>query len=254
MADAGPSFRSSAAPRSLLQSEQPTPTSDTVGRGEVSTTAPTDLGSLLQNSDNVQTLNAQRRSPIAFDPHIRGYRFGEIYAQSAGEWYQPVRLDLDSMLSKIDPNLIQSVNVIPGPYGLQYGPGFAYINVVPIDTPRSTNGCTQWTNRFNLLYRGNGNQVLFNDTASGAGQGYGFITNYGLRTGADYFAGNGQRIPSSFHSQNVLLQTGWDTANGRVEARYNRFDMWNTDTHCSSSTSAACGPTATTSAIRASIR
>ena len=205
-----------------------TPTSDSVARGEVTTVAPTDLGSLLQNSDNVQTLGAQRRSQIAFDPHIRGYRFGEIYTQSAGEYYLPVRLDLDSMLSKIDPYLMQNVTVIPGPYGLRYGPGFSFIDVQSMDTPRSNCG-TQWNNRFSLLTRGNGSQILGSDTLSGGGQNYGFITNYGLRTGADYRAGNGQLIPSSYHSQNALLQLGWDTANGRVEARYNRLDMWNTE-------------------------
>ena len=70
-----------------------------------------------------------------------------------------MRLDLDSMLSKIDPYLIQTATVIPGPYGVQYGPGFSFINVQTIDTPRSTNGCTQWNNRFSILARGNGSSL-----------------------------------------------------------------------------------------------
>jgi iron complex outermembrane receptor protein len=213
--------------RNLSQLDAP-PTSDVVGRGQVATAAPTDLGSLLQKSDDVQTVGAQRRSQIAFDPHIRGYRFGEIYTQAAGEYFLPVRLDLDSMLSKIDPYLIQKVTVIPGPYGLRYGPGFAFIDVTPIDTPRSQCGPT-WNNRASVMTRGNGSQIFGQDTLSGGGQNYGFISGYGLKTGSDYAAGNGQRIPSSYHSQNVLMQYGWDTANGRVEARYNRFDLWNTE-------------------------
>jgi iron complex outermembrane recepter protein len=225
--DEGPSFRSSPALRALLDQE-PTPTANAVSRAEVPTIAPTDLGSVLQNSDNVQTLNSFRRSQIAFDPHVRGYRFGEIYTQWAGEYYLPARLDLDSMLNKIDPYLVQSVTVIPGPYGLRYGPGFAFIDVVPIDTPRSNCG-PQWNNRFSILTRANGGQIIGSDTLSGAGQNYGFISNYGYRIGSDYRAGNGQLIPSSYHMQNALLNLGWDTANGRVEARYNRFDMWNTE-------------------------
>ena len=35
---------------------------------------------------------------------------------------------------------------------------------------RSNCGGTQWNNRFSLLTRGNGSQILFNDTLSGAGQ------------------------------------------------------------------------------------
>src|SRR4029079_5264182 len=55
--------------RELAQLEAP-PRSDGVGRGQVSTTAATDLGSLLQKSDDVQTVGAQRRSQVSFDPHI----------------------------------------------------------------------------------------------------------------------------------------------------------------------------------------
>jgi hypothetical protein len=204
------------------------PTADTVGRGQVATTAPTDLGSLLQKSDDVQTVNSQQRSPISFDPHVRSYRFGEIYTQAAGEYYLPARLDLDSMLSKIDPYLIQTVTVIPGPYGLRYGPGFAFIDVVTMDTPRSCCG-TEMNNRFSILTRGNGSQIIGQDTVTIGGENYGAIANYGLRTGSDYAAGNGQRIPSSYHSQNVLLQLGRDVGDGRLEARYNRFEVADTE-------------------------
>ena len=111
------------------------------------------------------------------------------------------------MLSKIDPYLMKNVTVIPGPYGLRYGPGFSFIDVQLMDTPRSTCG-TQWNNRFSLLTRGNGSQILGSDTLSGGGQNYGFITNYGLRTGADYRAGNGQLIPSSL-SQPERTVAAW---------------------------------------------
>jgi outer membrane receptor protein involved in Fe transport len=224
-----PSFRASQALREALALESPATPPSVVTQGSVAPIAPTDLGSLLQSSDEIQTLNAQRRSPVAFDPHVRGYRFGEIYTQYAGEYFLPVRLDLDSMLSRIDPYLIQSVSVIPGPYGLRFGPGFAFINVTPLDTPRSDCGLT-WSNRFSILTRGNGSQVIGQDTVQGAGTNYGFIASYGHRTGADYFAGNGQRIPTSFHAQTALLQTGFDLSDdSRVEFRYNRYDMWNTE-------------------------
>ena len=147
---------SSASLRELRRSS---PTSDVVGRGQVATTAPTDLGSLLQESDDVQTVNSQRRSHVAFDPHVRGYNFGQIYTQAAGEYFLPVRHDLDSMLSKIDPSLIQTVTVIPGPYGLRYGPGFSFIDVVTIDTPRSCCGIRYGTIASAFSARGNGGQI-----------------------------------------------------------------------------------------------
>jgi len=79
------------------------------------------------------------------------------------------------------------------------------------------------------MYRGNGNQIAGQDTFSGGGQNYGYISAYGRQSGSDYRSGNGQLIPSSYNNQNALLQLGWDTANGRVEARYNRYDLWNTE-------------------------
>ena len=50
------------------------------------------------------------------------------------------RQDMDTMLSKIDAGLIQEVTVIPGPYGVQYGPAFSFIDVETSPTPRYQNG------------------------------------------------------------------------------------------------------------------
>lgn len=214
--------------RNLAQLDSASPTADVVGAGQVAAAAPADLGGLLQNSDDVQTLGSQRRSQVAFDPHVRGYKFGQIYSQSAGEYFLPVRLDLDSMLSKIDPYLIQRVTVVPGPYGLRYGPGLSFIDITPIDTPRSDCGPV-WSNRASVTTRSNGGQIAGIDTMQLAGQGYGAIASYSHRDGADYRAGNGQKIPYSYHNQSVLMQYGFDTANGRVEMRYNRYDLWDTE-------------------------
>ena len=64
-------------------------------------------------------------------------------AQANGAYWFPVREDLDSMLSKIDPGMIQDVIVIPGPYGLRYGPGIDFIDIITADTPRYDDGYRQ---------------------------------------------------------------------------------------------------------------
>jgi iron complex outermembrane receptor protein len=223
-----PSFSLPASVREALELAAQ-PKADVVGQGEVKANPATDLGSILKDSENVQTVAAQRRSQVAFDPHVRGYKFGQIYAQSDGEYFLPVRLDLDSMLNKIDPSLIQTVTVIPGPYGLRYGPGFSFIDVVTVDTPRSCCGF-EWTNRFGFTAWDNGGQTYGRDTITGAGENYGFITHFGMRDGADYTAGNGEKIPSSYHNQNALLQLGFDVnEDSRVEFRYNRLDLRDTE-------------------------
>ena len=89
----------------------------------------TDLSSQMAQSSGNTSVEVQERSSVSFDPHIRGYKWGQIYADADGAYWTPARLDMDTMLSKIDPSMIQSVEVIPGPYGVRYGPGLAFIDV-----------------------------------------------------------------------------------------------------------------------------
>jgi iron complex outermembrane receptor protein len=226
--DDSPSLTPSAEVREFLQSLNSQPGSSTVPAGEVRISAAVDVGSVLQDSNTVQTVSAQRRSQIGFDPHVRGYKFGQVYTQAAG-YFLPVRQDLDTMLSKIDPSLIRTATVIPGPYGLRYGPGFSFIDITTIDTPRSACGY-EWNNRFGVSVRGNGGQIYGRDTVMGGAENYGFIAHVGIKSGSDYEAGNGQLIPSSYHNQDELLQLGFDLSDAaKIEMSYGRVDVRDTE-------------------------
>ena len=223
-----PSFGGSDAIDTLIQRLQ-APGSEAITQSETQTSIATDLGQLLQDSDNVQTVGAQRRSQVAFDPRVRGYHYSQVYAQAEGQYFLSARLDLDSMLNKIDPSLINSVSVIPGPYGLRFGPGFAFIDIDLIDTPRYCD-CPQQHGRAALDVRSNGGQVGEWITAFGGGNDYGYIVHYGHRKGSDYIAGNGQQVPSSYQSQNVLMQFGFDISpDTKTEIRYNYFGLGDTE-------------------------
>lgn len=226
--DSGPSFGNTEALDNLIN-QLGTPGTEALGQSEAQTSVANDLGSLLQDSENIQTVGAQRRSQVAFDPRVRAYRYGQIYAQAEGQYFLPVRLDLDSMLNKIDPSLINSVTVIPGPYGVTMGPGFAFIDVDMMDTPRYCD-CPQTHGRAAVDFRANGGQTAERITAYGGGSDYGYILHYGYRKGSNYVAGNGQSIPSSYQSQNVLMQFGfdWDACN-TTEIRYNHLNMGDTE-------------------------
>lgn len=208
-----------------------TPASEWVGATDQLTLAIADTGALLQASTNVQTVKVQQRSPVAFNPHIRGYNVNQIYASGDGALWIPVREDLDSMLSKIDPSLIREMAVIPGPYGLRYGPGFSFIDVVTSPTPRYD--CYEGHNRFGLTYHGNGERIYGRDTFYGGNSDYGFIINYGNRTGNDYAPGGNAPIsllPSSYHNQNFDGQLGFDLSeDSDIEFRYSRMDQTNTE-------------------------
>src|SRR5690606_22962140 len=132
----------------------------------------------------------------------RGYKFGQIYTKATGAYYFPVREDLDTMLSKIDPGMIREVIVIPGPYGLRYGPGFSFIDIITLDTPRYEDG-PESHGRLNGNIRTNGGQLYGRATAYGGSDNYGYRISYGHRKGSDYDAGSGLAIPSSYNNRDV---------------------------------------------------
>ena len=189
----------------------------------------TDLGSQLVKSPTVESVSVQQRSPVSFDPHIRGYTGGQVYAASDGVFWSPVRRDLDSMLSKIDPSLVRDVVVIPGPYGLRYGPGFAFIDVATFPTPRYD--CFESHGRLGVDVQTNGGRIFGRTTAFGGGPNYGYAVNYGNRVGGDYMPGGiYPRIPASYQNQTVWGQFGFDLSDEySVEFRYLRLDQTDTE-------------------------
>ncbi|WP_425619325.1 TonB-dependent receptor [Anatilimnocola sp. NA78] len=225
--DSGNLFGNSEAVDSLIN-QIVAPGGEAISGAEAQNSVVTDVGSLIQNSENIQTVGAQRRSQVAYDPRVRAYRYGQIYAQAEGQNFLPVRLDLDSMVSKIDPSLIQSVSVIPGPYGVRFGPGFSFLDIDMIDTPRYD--CPETHGRLGFDMRSNGGQTGMRGTAFGGASDYGYLLHWGTRNGADYMAGNGQKIPSSYHAQNVMMQFGYDLSpNTKSEISFSYLDVHDTE-------------------------
>ncbi len=219
------------APDFIQQADPVSPLSESVTTADNTRAPANDVGGLLDKSNYVQTIGVQRRSPINLDPHIRGYSFGQVRTIADGTYWTPVRQDLDSMLSKIDPWLIRSVTVIPGPYGLRYGPGFSYINIETFDTPRYA--CFESHARLGTTVHTNGGQVNGRATAFGGNSNYGYVFSYTNRVGGAYQAGSNSGlpwVPTSFHMQSMLGQFGFDIdPYSRVEIRYNRVDQPNTE-------------------------
>lgn len=198
---------------------------------EIKAMAPTDLAGALQESTTLQSVDVQRRSPVALDPHIRGYKSGQIYSQADGAFWTPARLDLDTMLNKIDPGMVQSVAVIPGPYGLRYGPGLAFIDVQRAPTPRSE--CFSADYDSSVAVRSNGGQFYGRETVTGGGSNYGLRASYGARLGSDYTAGNGLKIPSSYRNQDIWAEYSYDiNPYQRVDVSYMRYDQGFTEYPC----------------------
>ena len=205
------------------------PAVDIVTASTFNLAATPDVGETLSSTAATQTVRARRRSPIGFDPRIRGFYTGQIYAMHDGAYQFPVRSDLDGVFSKIDQALIGNVQVFSGPYTVRYGSGFAFLNVDTIPTPRYDCG---WENhlRVGTNVRTNGGQTYNTATLYGGGESVGYFANMGYRKGSDYEAGDGQLIPSSYDAFNLFSGIGFDIdSNTRSELRYTHIDQGNTE-------------------------
>jgi outer membrane receptor protein involved in Fe transport len=205
------------------------PTTEGVVGGEADKGGVSETADLLAKSSSVQSTKVQRRSPTSFDPNVRGYKAGQVYSQANGVYWLAARPDLDTMLSKIDPGNIQNAIVIPGPYGLRYGPGFAFIDVVRQPTPRYACG-TEMHFETSGNVRTNGGQVYGRETVYGGGSDWGFRMSYGQRKGSDYESGNNTPIPSSYNNRDVWGEVSYDiNPHQHIDFAYQRLDQTDTE-------------------------
>ncbi|MEX2142237.1 MAG: TonB-dependent receptor [Pirellulales bacterium] len=210
------------------QGIQSSASSGTTG-AEATVQGATDLGQLLQQSSSVDTIDVQRRSPVALDPNIRGYKQGQIYTQSEGAYWLAARQDLDTMLSKIDPTMIDNVVVLSGPYGVQYGPGLSFIAIDTADTPRYECGPEHHARILGSV-RTNGGQTYGRTTAYGGDSDWGYRISYGDKKGSDYLSGNDIQIPSSYDTNDVWANWGYSiNPDQRLELGYLRYEQIDTE-------------------------
>jgi outer membrane receptor protein involved in Fe transport len=201
-----------------------TPGSDLVSGAESRVRATTDAANLLGKSSRSRNIVTQQRSPIIHDPRLRGTRTGQLLA--SGSFWVPARVDLDTMLSKLDSRLIEDVVVIKGPYSALYGPGLSFMDIHMKQSPRTANG-TDSGGSSSLEYKTNGEQWYGRQELWSAGVDSGVAVSYGHRTGNDYsIGGSSQEIPSSYESRDVNVALGFDLDERRsVEFNYVRLDQ-----------------------------
>ncbi|MEO1616377.1 MAG: TonB-dependent receptor [Planctomycetota bacterium] len=166
-----------------------------------------DVGSLLQQTKGAQGVAVQHRTPIISDTRVRGQRVGQVLA--SGSYWAPARMDLDTMMSKIDSRLIEDVILIKGPYAARYGPSFRFVDIEFIKSPRydrfTTHGSTS------ASYTTNGEHWYGRQSVWGGNENYGFHVSYGHQTANDYQTGqSGFSLPSSFKSRDLFVAMGWD--------------------------------------------
>ncbi len=212
--------------RSLLSSESRKglrPSTDVLLGIESKARATTDSGGLIGKSPSVIGVGLQRRTPIVNDPRLRGSRVGRLAA--SGSHWVPARIDLDTVLSKIDSSVISDIAIIKGPFSSLYGPGFQFMDVQLLGSPRfedgpSTAGSTM------MDFRSNGNQWHGRQTLLGGDADWGYRFGYSHRTGNDYVAGDGTPVASGYNSRMFDFTVGRDLDDeSSIEFTYLRLDQ-----------------------------
>ncbi len=201
------------------------PAASAVSGVEAQTRATSDLGDLLGKSLSSLGVETQRRDPIITDVRVRGYHVGELTTIADGAFYFPARLDLDTIVSKIDSSIIRDVVVVKGPYSVRDGPGFSFLDVETLGSPRYDDGFEAHGST-SLMYKTNGDQWHGRQSVWGGSDDWGFRLGYDLMAGADYEDGAGQHLPSGYNSQNIDFAFGFDLSpDSSIEVRAIRQDQ-----------------------------
>jgi outer membrane receptor protein involved in Fe transport len=204
------------------------PAANVIAGSEASIRSTSDAGSLLGKSLSSTGVESQRRNPVSFEPRIRGHKVGQLNTSVDGAYWFPARQDLDTMLSKIDASVIRDIIVLKGPYSVRYGPGFSFIDIETIGTPRYD--AYEWHGRTSLNYQTNGEQWYGRQALSGGASDWGYRIGYGHRTGSDYDTGDDTEIPSSYKVRDIDTAFGYDLSeNSSIEFGYLRLDQTDTE-------------------------
>jgi iron complex outermembrane receptor protein len=167
-----------------------------------------DLSQLLFKSSASTGVQFQQRNPLVNDPRIRGLRNTQFLMYGDSAFFAPVRLDLDTPVTRFDPGSVRDIIVVKGPYSALYGPGHAVLDVATLDSPRFK--CFEFHGRTSLGYQTNGERWDGLQSVWAGESNWGARVTYNGLTGSDYKDGNGNSIPSSYLSHNVSWAIGWD--------------------------------------------
>ncbi len=200
------------------------PAADAVFREEALGRRTSDVGDLLRRSKAAHGVSIQNRTPIVSDTRIRGQRVGQVLA--SGSYWAPARMDLDTMMSKIDSRLVQDTILIKGPYASRYGPGFRFVDLEFLQSPRYENGY-EGHGSTSGTYTSNGEQFYGRQSFWGGSDDYGFHISYGHRGGNDYETGQeGFFIPASYKSRDLFVAYGFDlSSHEKIEVNALRLDQ-----------------------------
>lgn len=165
-----------------------------------------DLGEILRKESNVSGI---RRGGYAIDPVVRGFRYSQISVFLDDgihiEGGCPNRMD--PVLSHIEPELIRQIQIIKGPYLLEFGP-VPSASIRLVTRPDETFFSKGFTLNSISGYDVNRNGIKQHLALSQSGEDYFFKASGGFKSYGNYTDGNGREWNSEYHKKDIAVDAG----------------------------------------------
>lgn len=159
----------------------------------------------------VPGVDAVRRGPVGLDPVVRGLRETEVGTYIDGSRMFPAGpLRMDSPISHIDPNAIQEIHVMKGPYALTWGAG--NLSTIKVETakipPPSGN---PFNGTVTSGFHSNLNAADVSGSVLGVLRKFSYWASGTWRKGNDYQPGNSDsNVPADFKSREIRGKIGFE--------------------------------------------
>lgn len=169
---------------------------------------PRDSGELLRS---VEGVDAVRRGPVGLDPVVRGLRETEVGTYLDGTRIFPAGpARMDSPLSHIDPSMIEDIQVVKGPYALNWGAG--NMSAIRVQTQPLHTLNTPFGGQFMSGYDSNFNTLEEAASIYGRSGKVGYLLSGAWRSGNDYSSGDGTDIPGDYLSRELRGKASYATS------------------------------------------
>lgn len=159
---------------------------------------PADLAEVMRREPG---LDALRQGPINLDPQIRALRETQLLVLVDGTRTFPAGpARMDSEMSHVDPDMVENLRIIKGPYALSWGSGaMAAISVDTFEAPFRKAGLGGG-GRLTLGYGDNADARNAGALGWLAGERWRLTLLHDSRQGHDYESGGGETVPGDYTS------------------------------------------------------
>jgi iron complex outermembrane receptor protein len=169
-------------------------------------TPPRDLAGLFRD---IPGFGLIRRGGYAMDPVFRSFRNEQLNIQYDGgiQAMHACPNRMDPITTHVTPDEVERIELIKGPFSVRYGQTMGGVVNIITETPDPAKEFTiGGTVESGYQFNGAGKTARMG--LNGAGKGYDFMLNAGLRDFGNYKNGAGLEIPTSFKSYDYATKAG----------------------------------------------